>query len=89
MSEHRIALISGAADPIGRTIWAELPTAQFRHNNEGSLDLEKGYPGGLRFLLSIRYFLLLSKVTIRCPYVHPKGRAEIRSFKSLMLTFSQ
>ena len=43
MSENRIALISGAADPIGRTIWAEL-----RHNNEGSLGLEKEYPGGLR-----------------------------------------
>jgi hypothetical protein len=29
MSEHRIALIRVAADPIGRTIWAELATTQF------------------------------------------------------------
>jgi hypothetical protein len=28
MSEHRVALIRVAADPIGRTIWAELTTTE-------------------------------------------------------------
>jgi hypothetical protein len=59
MSEDRIALISGAADPIGRTIWAEL-----LHDNEGSLGLEKGYPRGLTISVINSAFFRFQKPAI-------------------------